>query len=156
MTASKLKSRRQNPSQTPQLLIISGVILLIVMILIIKQYRNSTDELVPSAGELPEEQLDRALKDGEPTLAFFHSSNCHQCIVMIETVSQVYPEFSSTVTLVDVDVYNEDNAALLQRVDVRYIPTLIFFDHTGKGQVSVGVMESAQLQQTLAGLVGGD
>jgi thiol:disulfide interchange protein len=71
-------------------------------------------------------------------------------------VAQVYPEFSSTVTLVDVNVYDEYNAALLQRVGLQYIPTLIFYDHTGKGQVSVGVMEDEQLRQTLAALAGGE
>lgn len=75
---------------------------------------------------------------------------------MMGTVAQVYPELSSTVTLVDVNVYDEYNTAPLQRVGLQYIPKVIFYDDTGKGQVSVGVMEDEQLRQTLAGLAGGE
>jgi len=137
-------------------MIIGGIVVLIIMILIFKQYRNSNGKTATSAKELPAVQLDRALQAGQPTLAFFHSNNCQQCITMMETVAQVYPVFSNTVTLVDVDVYDEDNAALLQSVGLQYIPTLIFFDHAGKGQVSVGVMDDEQLRQTLAALAGGE
>ena len=42
--------------------------------------------------------------------------------------------------------------ALLEQVGLQYIPTLIFYDRTGKEQVSVGVMEAEQLRQTLAAL----
>jgi thiol:disulfide interchange protein len=100
-------------------------------------------------------QLVHALQAGQPTLAFFHSNNCQQCIVMMETVAQVYPEFSSTVTRVDVNVYDEDNVALLQRAGLQYISTLIFYDNTGHGQVSRGVMEAEQLRGTLAAIADG-
>jgi len=156
MPTPKSKRHRHKPSRLPQFLIIGGVILLFFMILVFKQDRNPSATPVASAGELPAAQLDRALQAGQPTLAFFHSNNCHQCIVMVETVSKVYPEFSASVALVDVNVYDENNAALLERVGLQYIPTLIFYDHTGKGQVSVGVMEAEQLRQTLAALAGGE
>jgi len=156
MSATKSKHRHNKPSRTPQYLIIGGVILLVITLLAFKNYRNSTDDAVENAGELPTAQLDRALQARQPTLAFFHSDNCQQCIVMMETVAQVYPEFNGSVTLVDVNVYDENNAALLNRVGLRYIPTLIFFDRTGEGQVSVGVMEDDQLRQILAILVEDD
>jgi thiol:disulfide interchange protein len=75
---------------------------------------------------------------------------------MMETVAQVFPDFAEAVVLVDINVYDESNEALLKRVGLQYIPTLIFYDHTGKEQVSVGVMEAEQLRQTLAALAGGD
>jgi thiol:disulfide interchange protein len=140
----------------PQVLVIGGVILLIFILLFFKQGRNPPATPAASAVELPTAQLDRALQAGQPTLAFFHSNNCQQCIVMMETVSQVYPEFSASVAMVDVNVYDENNAPLLKRVGLQYIPTLIFYDHTGKEQVSVGVMEAEQLRQTLAALAGGN
>jgi thiol:disulfide interchange protein len=156
MPTSTSKRRRHKPSRTPQILIIGSVVLLVIMILIFKQDRNTSNASEARAGDLPAVQLDRALQAGQPILAFFHSNNCHQCIVMMETVTQVYPEFSSTITLVDVNVYDEYNAALLQRVGLQYIPTLIFYDHIGQGQVSVGVMEAEQLRQTLAVLAAGE
>lgn len=154
MPTPKSKRHRHKPSRLPQFLIIGGVILLAVMILVFKQDRGSDASPSANPNDIAEIQLDRALQVGQPTLAFFHSNNCHQCIVMMETVSQVYPEFSASVALVDVNVYDENNAALLERVGLQYIPTLIFYDHTGKWQVSVGVMEAEQLRQTLAALAG--
>ena len=81
---------------------------------------------------------------------------CQQCIEMIGIVDQVYPEFKNTVALVDINVYDERNTALLNRVGLQYIPTLIFYDRTGKEQVSVGVMDPEILRQTLAALSEGD
>ena len=75
---------------------------------------------------------------------------------MMQIVAQVYPEFAGSVTLVDINVYDDANKALLERVGLQYIPTLIFYDQTGKEQVSVGVMETERLRQTLAALAGGD
>ena len=157
MPTSRSKRHRHNkPSRLPQFLIIGGVILLTVMILVFKQDRGPGASPSANPDDIAEIQLDRALQAGQPTLAFFHSNNCHQCIVMMETVGQVYPEFSDSVALVDVNVYDENNAALLKRVGLQYIPTLVFYDHTGEGQVSVGVMEAEQLRQTLAALAEGD
>lgn len=155
MPTQKLKRHRKTTSRTPQILILGGVVLLVIMLLVFKQSQNSPDETVASAGELPAVQLDRALQAGQPTLAFFHSDNCEQCIAMMEVVARVHPEFSNKVTLVDVNVYDENNAELLRSVGLQYIPTLIFFDRTGKGQVSVGVMEDDLLRQTLADLADG-
>jgi len=148
------RKRRRKPSRLPQFLAIVGVALLVVAILVFKEKPQAA---TPAANpnESPQAQLDRALQAGQPTLAFFHSNNCQQCIVMMETVAQVYPEFVDSITLVDINVYDENNQALLQRVRLQYIPTLVFYDHTGQGQVSVGVMEAEQLRQTLAALAEG-
>jgi hypothetical protein len=64
--------------------------------------------------ELPEVQLMRALDAGTPALAFFHSSICDSCKEMTAIVAEVYPEFAGSVALVDVDVYDERNKALLR------------------------------------------
>jgi thioredoxin-like negative regulator of GroEL len=99
--------------------------------------------------------LQRALEAGQPTLAFFHSLNCIPCKEMTAIVNEVYPEFAASVTLVDVDVYDQRNARLLQTAHIRTIPTLIFFDRAGQGQVHMGVLEAGQLRQTLTTLGGG-
>ena len=149
------KKHHRKPSRLPQTLAIVGVVLLVIAILVFKEKPQATS---PAANpdESPQMQLDRALAENRPTLAFFHSNNCKQCLIMIETVSQVYPEFSDAVSLVDVNVYDENNQALLQRVRLQYIPTLIFYDITGQAQVSVGVIEAEQLRQTLAALAAGE
>ncbi len=148
------KSRLKNKNLLPRILVVAGVLILAILILVFKQDRDFNDAATPTPVSIAELQLDRALQAGEPTLAFFHSDNCKQCIVMMETVNHVYPEFSTLVTLVDVNVYDMKNAGLLKSVGLQYIPTLIFYDQSGEKQVSVGVMETEQLRQTLAALAG--
>ena len=74
---------------------------------------------------------------------------------MMDIVALVYPEFDNKVILVDVDVYADENAGLLRDEMVRAIPTLVFYDRSGQRRVYVGVMEAAQLHQTLFVLAGG-
>ena len=148
------KSRSKEKNLLPRILVVAGVMILAISILVFKQDRNSNDAATPTPVSIAELQLDRALQAGEPTLAFFHSDNCKQCILMMETVGQVYPEFSTSVTLVDVNVYEMKNTGLLKSVGLQYIPTLIFYDQSGEKQISVGVMGAEQLRQTLAALAG--
>ena len=75
------------------------------------------------------------LQAGQPALAFFHSNTCQQCIEMIGIVGEVYPEFANSIALVDVNVYDERNTALLQEVRLQFIPTLIFYDQYGKSEL---------------------
>jgi len=103
----------------------------------------------------PEAQLGRLLAAGKPTLAFFHSNNCKQCIKMMEVVAQVYPEFEGSVALVDVNVYDKANAKLLQVAGIRAIPTQIFYNSAGKGQVVLGAMEPDQFRAYLRSLAAG-
>lgn len=103
----------------------------------------------PTPGLLPEAQLDRLLDAGNPVFLFFHSNTCVQCVKMTKTVEQVYPDFSDSVALVDVNVYDEQNRNLLQRASIRAIPTLIFVDREGEAQGRVGVMEPDALREQL-------
>ena len=121
------------------------------------QVAAPTPEVQASAvpDELPEAQLERLLAAGQPTLAFFHSNNCVQCIKMMEVVQQVYPEFDESVALVDVNVYDKANSRLLQRAQIRAIPTQIFFDRTGQGWVIMGAMTTQQFRERMQALAGG-
>jgi len=98
---------------------------------------------------LPEAQLDRLLRAGEPMFLFFHSNTCAQCVKMTGIVEEVYPDFSDSVALVDVNVYDQRNKSLLQRANIRAIPTLIFVDREGEVGGYVGVMEPDALREQL-------
>jgi thiol-disulfide isomerase/thioredoxin len=149
--------KRTRPSRLPQFLILGGVILLALVVVALKsQPDDRSGPALVNEGELPERQLERALQAGQPTLAFFHSNNCEQCLIMMETVGQVYPEFASSVTLVDVDVYDKRNDGLLRQSRIQVIPTLIFFNRQSQGQVHYGVMEAGDLRRQLAGLSEGN
>ena len=97
----------------------------------------------------------RALSAGTPTLAFFHSLTCDSCKEMTAIVAEVYPDYADAVALVDVDVYDERNAALLRSAGIRAIPTVIFFDHNGASKVHMGVVPADDLRQILAAMAQG-
>ena len=145
---------RRKPSKLPQILAVGGLGLFVLAVVLIKT-RPAEEARVQYLDILPQVQLEQVLKAGQPALAFFHSNTCQQCIEMIGIVEEVYPEFSDSVALVDVNVYDERNASLLQQVQLQFIPTLIFYDQSGEAQVVVGVMQAEQLRQTLAILAGG-
>jgi len=52
--------------------------------------------------------------------------------------------------LVDVNVYEPANQALLEKEKIQYIPTLILYQPSGQNQTFVGVMEPEQLRKELA------
>ena len=64
---------------------------------------------------------------------------------MMKVVDQVYPEFAGQVTLVDVDVYDEANGPLMEKLGLRYIPTVVVFDKEGKTAQNVGVMKAGRV-----------
>ena len=147
----KTKQRRRQPSRMPQFFILGGLLVLAAAILVLKE-KPQPVALLSNSDMLAEAQLDLALESRQPVLAFFHSNNCQQCLIMVDTVAQVYPQFQDAVALVDIDVYDEQNLALLRRVRLQYIPTLIFFDRNGQAEPYIGVMEASQLSSKLAAL----
>ncbi len=84
------KSKPQQTGLLPKVLILAGVVVLVIAVYLIKNQPSMAD--VP-ADESLQGQFDLYLQERKPFLAFFHSTNCHSCIVMIDTVAQVYPEF---------------------------------------------------------------
>jgi thiol:disulfide interchange protein len=100
-----------------------------------------------------EQQLDQALKGGQPAFVFLHSLNCVACKEMMAIVDQVYPEYQDAVVLIDVDVYEQSNADLLKREQVQSIPTLVFYDAEGARQVFIDAMPAEQFRDTLSQLV---
>jgi len=124
------------------LLILGGLVAAVAVIFILKGALPASG----GSGELPEIQLQRSLDASQPTLAFFHSS-CPTCVQMAGIVDQVYPEFAGTVTLIHIDVYDDRNKPLMDRVGLQYIPLLIFYDSAGRSQTSVGVITAAELRE---------
>lgn len=143
------KSKLKQIGFLPGLLIIIGIVILAVGVFLFKNQSSNNASL---AGESPEAQYDRYMGEKKPTLVFYHSLDCHSCIVMMDTVGQVYPEFKGDVALVDVNVYDPQNRRLLQRAGITSIPTLIFIDHNGGKKVSIGVMEADALREQLIAL----
>ena len=134
-----------------QAAVVVALIGIVVAILIAKN--QPTAPLQAAAGQLPEQHLDQLMQAHVPTLAFFHSNNCQQCLDMMGIVDSVYPEFKDVIGLVDINVYDDRNARLLDLARIRVIPTLVFYDHKGQSEVFMGVMQPQELRakfQTLA------
>jgi len=139
------RKRRPRNSNLSRFLIVAVLVLLVAVVLMVKE----KPQAAAVSGEIAEAQLERALEAGQPTLAFYHSNNCKSCIEMIGIVQQVYPEFSGSVALVDVNVYADENRPLLQKQQIQYIPTLVFYNQQGTREVFVGVMETEALRVKL-------
>lgn len=146
------KSKQQKSIAHSNLLILAGIAVLILAVILIKGATAKTSEPIPESLSL-EAQLDKYLNDKKPTLAFYHSNNCDTCIKMIAVVEEVYPEYKDKVALIDVNVYDETNKSLLQRVGIRYIPTQIFINAAGEENVLVGLMTADELRLQLQLLV---
>jgi thiol-disulfide isomerase/thioredoxin len=151
------RKRRRKPSRRPQLLALSGFAILVIAFILFKSSTGGaqTSSFTPEPGQLAETQLDQALEAGRPVLAFFHSNNCQQCLIMMDTVARIFPEYQDQVVLVDVDVYSEFNRPLLSRVRLQYIPTLIFYDRAGESQTRVGVLADSLLREQLSAISAG-
>lgn len=144
--------KKKKTSTLPQILILSGLLILIAVVLVIKASDQPASGATAQNSQLPEEQLEAALRSNQPVLAFFHSNNCRSCIEMMETVESVYPEYQAEIVLVDIDVYDPQNQGLLRAAGIRAIPTLVFFDRQGQGQSVIGAMQPDALRQTLESL----
>jgi len=100
-------------------------------------------------GALPADQLNQSLAQGKPALVFMHSTSCQSCIDMMKVVDQVYPEFTGQVTLVDVNVYEDANLPLMQKLGLRYIPTVVVFNSQGQSWQNVGLMQPDEFRTYL-------
>ena len=147
------KKRRRQPSRMPQFFILGGLLVLAAAILVLKE-KPQPVPLASNSNALAAVQLADALDASQPVLAFFHSTTCDLCIIMMDTVAQVYPQYQDSIVLVDVNVYEEQNRDLLRQVRLQYIPTLIFFDRNGQAEPYIGVMEASQLSSKLEMLSG--
>jgi thiol:disulfide interchange protein len=138
------RKRLVRKQQPPTLLILAGIVLLLIVVFALKSGGDSS----ASTNSL-EAQLDQALEDGRPTFVFLHSLECIPCKEMMGTVAEVYPEFQDSVMLIDVDIYDQNNANILRREGLQSIPTLVFYDAQGKRQMFIGVMQPDQFRDTL-------
>ncbi len=121
---------KKTPSCT-QVLIITGLLALAVFVLVVKG--SSSSGPVPNKPtDLPEAQLQRALANAKPTLAFYHSTTCEQCKNMMKAMDEAYPEFAEKIVLVDVNVYEEYNAKMVEEAGILTIPALVAYDRSGQ------------------------
>lgn len=138
-----------------QLLVIGVVLVLAGSVLLLKKsYRETglASAGFPNAALPPEMQLEQLMASDQPLIVFFHSTTCEQCIQMMEIVAEVYPQYADQVALVDVNVYDARNEALVYRSGIRMIPTLIFINRAREVDGHVGVLSAQELRDVLQSL----
>jgi thiol:disulfide interchange protein len=151
-TKRKRQQRKQKQSfRWIRPLALLGVVLIAAVILLIK---NQPENAPPADTESAEVQLDYYLGERKPTLAFFHSNNCYSCLLMVQRVELIHPEFAEHVALVDIDVYDPRNQNLLRKAGITTIPTMVFLSAEGDAEVIMGIMEEDQLRQQLRNTMG--
>lgn len=166
--------KRKNKKQKPRfnkILIFGGLIVAVILLIFLKDQagKSSTDldsavleNNVSSAiaatdveiVEVPEERFDRLFLENKPIFAFFHSNNCQRCIDMIYVVEEVFPEYEGEISLIDINVYDEQNGNLLQRAQIQAIPTQIFINSSGETFQTIGLMTADQLRAELENISG--
>lgn len=77
-----------------------------------------------------EEELAQALKSGRPTLVDFGSNTCVPCRQLRPILQEIRKEQEGKLEVLVIDVYKYQKLAGEYRIQA--IPTLIFFDSTGK------------------------
>lgn len=135
------------------MIIVLALFFVVIGIILLTKGQSSQD--TSETNTQAEAMLNQLIASGKPTFVFYHSTDCYTCKVMMATVAEIYPEFQDAVALVDVNVYDASNQNLLQKAQIRSIPTQVFIDGTGKSTVIIGVMEPEVLRQYLAKLAGG-
>jgi thiol:disulfide interchange protein len=141
------KRKRHVRKQPSALLILMGIAIILITVFALKSIVNN-----PVSVNLLEAQLDQALNNGRPTFVFLHSLDCIPCKEMMGVVADVYPNFQDSVVLIDVDIYKQGNENIMRREQLQSIPTLVFYDSTGKRQMFIGAMSPDKFRDTLTQL----
>jgi len=146
-------SRGERPTIVPTRKIFLGAIVggaLMLLAAIVLLLAASHPQAEPRGSRAsPQARLASALQSGRPALVFMHSLTCESCQEMMGVTAQVMPEFEEDVTLIDVNVDEPANQAILRSEHLQLIPTEVFYDGQGKRQEFVGVMTTQQLRATL-------
>ena len=65
-----------------------------------------------------------------PSVTMLSTKTCPACEQMEKVLSQIKAEYSGRISTAH--IYLEDNQAIAQKYNVRYVPTLLFRDKSGK------------------------
>lgn len=94
--------------------------------------------------------IEKAASNGDSMWLLFRSGSCAPCIEMKKVFDLLQPEYTGKVRFISIDVDDEDNAALVKKYQIRYIPTTYIINC--KGTVSyhqVGIVSEDELKKEL-------
>lgn len=144
--------KAQNKKKLRSTLIVLGVVLFVVLVAV---FKNLAAERKWLTSEPVASRLEAYRAAGQPVLVFFHSPDCSSCLVVQQSIDEVYPEFKNTVALLDLDVTDERERDLVERTGVQTTPTLLLVNAGGSEKLIVGEISPADLRAELDTLAGG-
>lgn len=92
----------------------------------------------------------------KPQIIKFTSAMCLDCKKLGKVMDEVYPKYSSKITLVEVHVQDTDayTKKQVEKYNVNLVPTLVFVTAKGKKIAKTeGYMDSAQLEKRMKALL---
>lgn len=98
----------------------------------------------------------KASAASKPQIIKFTSAMCLDCKKLGTVMKQVYPKYSSKITLTEIQVQNNDQytQSQVQKYNVTLVPTLVFINSKGKRIAKTeGYMDNAQLEKYMKDLI---
>lgn len=96
------------------------------------------------------------INNTQPQVIKFSSDMCSECQKMEKTIKQVYPKYSSQVTLVNIPVQKQskETQAMIKQYNVTLVPTLVFKKSNGQTMARIeGSMSNSEFEQYLKRLL---
>lgn len=92
----------------------------------------------------------KSVDGNKPQIIKFTSLMCLDCKKLDKVMKEIYPNYSGKITLIEVQVQNEDDYTKrqIQKYNVTLVPTLVFIDSKGKRVTKTeGFVEKVQLEK---------
>ena len=92
----------------------------------------------------------KVVDSNKPQIIKFTSLMCLDCKKLDKVMKEIYPNYSNKITLIEVQVQNEDDYTKkqIQKYNVTLVPTLVFIDSKGKKiSKTEGFVEKIQLEK---------
>lgn len=96
--------------------------------------------------------MDKALRQGRPTVIQFGANACAACREMKPVLEALQRERGARFTVMNVDLIAQKHRGYLQRFRIQLMPTQVFFDAQGRETSrNMGTMTDADILARLEG-----
>lgn len=100
----------------------------------------------------------KSVEKGKPQIIKFTSAMCLDCKKLGDVMKEVYPKYSSKITLTEIHVQDDTpyTKQMVQKYNVTLVPTLILINSKGKKVAKFeGFLDKNQLEKQMKDLING-
>ncbi|NLG33482.1 MAG: thioredoxin family protein [Syntrophomonadaceae bacterium] len=108
------------------------LVMLFILIAGMVAYKYYLDRPPENVLSLAEEELDQALAGEMGVWLLFGSATCDPCRDMHKLFEALRPEYEGRIAFIRVDVNDRQNKGMVEKYNIRYIPTTYILDGTGE------------------------